>query len=161
MKKRLAIILCLSVAMLLFGCTSAGYTQMPFNGDIQFHDITLTVPDSFIRDSAGSDEDLWAFEKGMYSQIILVSRSDLSSKPAAALESYVAYMQSVGAESELTTFRGNDAVLSKYEKDGKYCQEILFNHNGSTYAVALRGGTEAEFQTLVDTVELTVPESVV
>ena len=67
--------LLLSVLLLLSGCFGPTY-NMPFNGDIVFHDLSLTIPRDFIRDSPQSNDDLWAFEKGMYKQIIILHRTD-------------------------------------------------------------------------------------
>lgn len=64
-KKTLAFSLILLVLFVSSGCFGI---QMPFNADIQFHDIALTVPERFIRDSSQSKEDLWVFEHDNYSE---------------------------------------------------------------------------------------------
>lgn len=145
--KRLASLL-LVLVLLLCGCGS----NMPFNGDVTFHELSVTVPSKFVRDSTQSNEDLWVFEHGGYKEYILLSRSG-----AADPESYCQTMLQRGAESALTTFRGKDAVQSAYTKDGEYCQELLLIHNGAAYAIALRGGTQEEFRALLDTVKVVEP----
>lgn len=150
-KKVLAILVTLSVLLIFGGCSGMIPTStMPFNGDIQFHDITLTVPTRFIRDSTQSNEDFWVFERGGYAEYVLLSKKTAST----TLNEYMLYMQENGANSEMVTFLDGDAVLSSYTKDGLYCQEILFIHNGAAYAIALRGGTEAGFKEITDTVAI-------
>ena len=130
---------------------------MPFNGAVTFHDITLTVPERFVRDSVRSAEDTWIFEHGNYSECIILSRKDVTGDTESALTDYVTYMQENGAESKLISFLNRDGVHSAYDKDGVFCQEILFIHNGAFYAVALRGGTESGFAEITDTVRLASP----
>jgi hypothetical protein len=144
-------------ALLLLLCGCGRSSRMPFNGQVTFHEITATIPDSFVRDSTQSSDDLWVFEHGGYSKMILLSRTDVAGDADAALDDYVAYMQSLGADAERGRFLNADAVHSTYTRDGQYCQEILFVYQGSFYAVALRGGTEEEFQSLLD--EVNTPET--
>ena len=62
------------------------------------------------------------------------------------------YMKEQGVASEITTFLENEAVHSAYTQDEVFCQEMLFAYNGSFYAIALRGGDEETFQSLLETV---------
>ena len=57
MKKLLIVIFTLSFLFSFSGCS--GGTKMPFNGKIEFHEISLVVPERFVRDSTQSTEDLW------------------------------------------------------------------------------------------------------
>lgn len=138
----------LAVILTLCGCGS----EMPFNGEVSFHELSVTVPDKFVRDSTKSSQDAWVFERGWYEEMIILTRSDITG--AVTMEDYMLSMQEVGAQVTATTFLGNEAVHSAYTKDGQYCQEMFFAYNGSFYAVALRGGTVEEFQQLLDTVTI-------
>ena len=153
MKKTVLIL----AALLLLLCGCGRRARMPFNGQVTFHEITATIPEDFVRDSTQSNDDLWIFEHGGYSKMILLSRKDAAGDADAALDDYVEYLQSLGADAERGRFLNADAVHSTYTKDGQYCQEILFLYHGSFYAVALRGGTEEEFQSLLD--EVNTPET--
>ena len=153
MKKAVLIL----AALLLLLCGCGRRAQMPFNGQVMFHEITATIPEDYIRDSTQSSDDLWVFEHGGYSKMILLSRKDAAGDVDAALDDYVEYLQSQGADAERGQFLNADAVHSTYTRDGKYCQEIMFVYQGSFYAVALRGGTEEEFQSLLD--EVNTPET--
>lgn len=132
---------------------NGGNDSMPFNGDIEFHNITLTIPENYIRDSTQSTEDFWVFESGYYKKCILLTRNDANRAAAQILEDYVELMKERETNSEIISFMNEDAVLSTYYKDGVYCQELLFVHDSSSYAVALRGGTEAEFKEITDTIQ--------
>ena len=152
MKKTLLILLVLLTLVFCYGCAPG--IDMPFNGDIEFHSITLTVPERFIRDSTQSNEDLWVFEHGNYSEYVLISRKDITGDTTASLESYVEYMKENHADSEIVTFMEGDAVHSVYYMDEVFCQEMLFPYEGSFYAIALRGGTESSFEELTATIKL-------
>ena len=152
MKKLFALFLALSILFTVSGC---GFRpNMPFNGDIEFHDLALTIPASFIRDSTQSDDDLWLFEKGFYDQLIILSRQDLVGDEAATLDDYAAYLSEQGAEVSRTSFLQRDAVHSAYTREEQFCQEIVFIHNESIYAIALRDGTQEEFFDFLKTVAM-------
>ncbi len=157
-KTRNAVVWILIVVMAgcLAGCGKG--SDMPYSGDIRFHEMTATIPGSFVRDSTQSREDLWIFEKGFYSELIILSRSDITGDVGASLDDYVAYMKEQGADSQRETFLQMEAVSSVYTKDGVFCQEMLFAYNGSFYAIALRGGTEDEFQSLLNTIRILTPQ---
>ena len=149
MKKLISLFLVFILAFSLASCS-----KMPFNGEIEFHNISLTVPERFIRDSTQSNDDLWIFERGGYSEYIIISRKDFTGDVKTALDDYVAYMKENSAESEIISFLDDDAVLSTYYMDNVYCQEILFAYHNSFYAVALRGGTQSDFAEITDTIRL-------
>ena len=149
MKKFIGLFLAVVLVLSLAACS-----DVPFNGDIEFNDIALTIPENFVRDSTQSNENFWVFERNGYAEYILISRSFSEKEEAQVLENYVEKMRGIGAESEIVSFSGKDAVLSKYNKDNTFCQEILFPHNGDFYAVALRGGTEESFKSLIGTISL-------
>jgi len=138
----------------IFVFTLSACSQMPFNGDIEFHDISLTVPERFIRNSAQSNDDLWIFEHDNYSEYIIISRKDITGEVQSALSDYVDYMKENGAESKIVSFLNDNAVLSTYNIDDEFCQEILFAYNSSFYAVALRGGTKDGFEEITNTISI-------
>ncbi len=158
--KRLIIPIIIMVVF-LSGCVPT--SVMPYNGDIRFHEISLYIPKDFIRDSTQSDENGWVFEKNYYSQVIIMTRSDAGEDISAQIDSYMEYMRSKDCQSDRTTFRDREALLTIYTLNDQYCQELCFPHESSLYFVALRGGTEEEFQALLDTIgfaETTDSESV-
>ena len=140
----------LAWALSLAGCVSF---TMPYNGEIRFHDIRAVIPKDFIRDSTQSSEDFWVFEHGGYAKSILLLRNDADTDVIAQLDAYAERMTELGAESSRGTFLSTEAVLTTYTKDGQFCQELLFHYQGSLYAFALRGGTEQEFQRLLDGID--------
>ena len=149
MKKYVCIILAIIFVFSLSACS-----QMPFNGDIEFYDISLTIPERFIRDSTQSNDNLWVFESDNYSEYIIISRKDVTGETQSALTDYAEYMKENGAESEIVSFLNDNAVLSTYYKDDEFCQEILFTYRNSFYAVALRGGSQNGFEEITDTISL-------
>ena len=147
-KTAVTLLLVCFVVCLLSGCGPR--EKMPFNGDIRFHDIMAVIPDSYIRDSTESNDDLWVFEKNRYKSMIIMQRTDVKADADIELDNYVQVMLERGADSSRGDFLLTDAVLSIYYLDDVFCQEILFVYNNSFYAFALRGGTEAEFQELLN-----------
>lgn len=143
-------ILLLMTVFLLSGC---GLNKMPFNGDITFHEIALTVEERFIRDSTQSNDDLWIFEFGNYTEYIILSRNDAGDDPSASISDYAEYLTEQGADAKSTEFLGNDAVICSYTKDELFCQELVFAYSRSLYAVALRGGDSAGFETLIASIQ--------
>ncbi len=150
MKKFVVLLAVLPLLISLFAC---GGSDMPMGGSLEFHELTLTVPDGFIRDSTQSNVDFWVFEKGFYSQMILLSRKDISGDVETSLDAYAESMGEVGT-SVRGTFLACESVCSAYEKDGVLCQEVLFAYEGSFYALALRGGTQADFEAFMGTVKI-------
>jgi len=149
------LVLTMLLVMILFLCgcmVHNSYSDMPFSGPIDFHEISLTIPEKYVRDSTQSTDDLWVFECGFYSEYILISRSDGGADTTTSLAAYADYMKEQGVASEITTFLENEAVHSAYTQDEVFCQEMLFAYNGSFYAIALRGGDEETFQSLLETV---------
>ena len=148
-------LLALLMAVLLFcGFSFPFFSDMPFNGDVAFHKIALTIPRSYIRDSTRSSDDFWVFEKGLYSNMIMLSRKDLEGNLNAVLENYISYLSEQGVESVRTDFLEMEAVHSFKLEEEMAWREMLFVHEGSIYAVAMRGGEDAEFEALLDSVSI-------
>ena len=143
----------LLLCLILFLCcasASASRVNMPFNGEITFHGIQLTVPENFIRDSTQSSDDFWVFERNWYSAVLLISRN--SQPDASSMQDYSAFMESIGAEIASEPFLHTEAAVFTYYNEDTCCREIMFEYRGSIYAIALRGGDEAEFRSILDSV---------
>ena len=148
--------LTLLMTFLLFTLSGCGgpTSDMPFNGDMTFHDVSLHVDDRFVRDSTQSNEDTWIFERGYYKEYVILTHwvSDLN--PDSFIPDYADDMRSEGGNAQIKDFLGKDAVFSTYTKDGIFCQDVFFYHNGAYYGISLRGGTEEGFLELISTVTL-------
>ena len=142
------------VPALLSGLSSCVNPGMPINGKANFYSITITIPNSFVRDAMQSYEDFWIFEKDNYKQMILMSRRDITEDWETSLDNYVADIKKQGGDAKRESFLQMEGASSTYTKDEVFCQEIVFAYDGSFYAVALRGGTQEEFQSLLDTINL-------
>lgn len=154
MKKAFSLLICFVLMFSLAGCFQ-NQSDMPFNGDITFHQIKMTIPSEFIRDSAQSSEDTWLFEQGWYKKTIVIMRSPLQDDPAAFIDAYASGLQSKQIQSETGEFMGYPAAKSSTTReDGVFWQELSFAVNSDFYAVALNGGTEAEFLALIDSITI-------
>lgn len=152
MKCRRTGYICLLVILsaALFCGAQAFALEMPFNGEIAFHKIFLTIPESYIRDSTQSTEDFWIFETGWYSKYIMLSRRDLDTDVDEYLDGYMEYLRSQGAQSGRENFLGLEALRSAQMDGEQSWQELMLVHDGSAYALALRGGTQEEFDRLLE-----------
>lgn len=148
------VVFLLIVLCALQPCALAAVKDMPFNGDVCFHDICVSIPDAYIRDSTQSTADFYLFERGWFSSVIMLSREDAPDDPEGWIEGYRVYLQSQGASSEWTEFQGMRALESQQLRGGVLWQEMYFACEGSLYAVAVNGGSEAEFAALLDTVRM-------
>lgn len=153
-KKMLA---CLFALLVLLGLTGCGANlKMPFNGDIEFHDIALTIPSNYVRDSTQSDDDTWVFERGRYASYFVIMRQDIDGDTSTVLDSYCDYLVEQGAQSERTTFQGREAVFTEtINEDGNgIFKELYFEYNGLFYAVGFRGEHAEDFAVVKDSIVL-------
>lgn len=120
-------IMTMVLALLFAICPLALAVQsdMPFNGTIAFHKITLTIPKIYIRDSTQSTADFWVFERGFYSQYIMLSRKDVQKDADEALDLYAGYLTEQGARSQRDTFLQLEAVRSEAVQEDGLWQEVL------------------------------------
>lgn len=151
---RAGMVFTLAVICTLLPCAFAAGVNMPFNGDVRFHGICVTVPDSYIRDSTQSNADFYLFEKGWFSSVIMLSREDAPDDTEEWMNGYMEYLLARGAHSERTKFLGMRALESQQLRGGVLWQEMYFACGDSLYAVAISGGDEEEFRTLLDTVRI-------
>lgn len=114
----------------------------------------MTLPDGYVRDSTESTADLWIFEKGFYREYVMLMRKELTGDAAALMNSYAAYLTEQGAISVGTIFKGHEALRSSMNQGGVLWQEVYFVHGDSTYAIAMRGGSEADFDAIINTVRM-------
>ena len=149
-KTIVAFSLVFAVLILLSGCIGPTY-NMPFNGDVVFHDLSVTIPGDFIRDSTQSNDDLWVFEKGMYKQIIILSRNDAEEDAPEQINALMEWYESIGGTTAPIEGYEN-AYQAVYTKDDVMCREVVFIYADSLYAIAIRGATEEEFAALLKTV---------
>ena len=154
-KVQYAVALLLLLSVLLAGCYSG--SDMPFNGEIVFHDISITIPDEFIRDSQQSNEDLWAFERGFYKQLIILRRTDAFEDSPQSIAALMEQYESMGGTSQKITQYEN-AYSAQYTKDGVLCREVVFIYGDSVYCIAMRGASDEEYAALLDTVTVITPQ---
>lgn len=154
-KRQYAVVLLLLLSVLLSGCYPS--SDMPFNGEIVFHDISITIPEQFIRDSGQSNEDLWAFERGFYKQIIILRRTDAFEDSPQSIAALMEEYESIGGTSEKLAQYEN-AYSAQYTKDGVLCREMIFIYGDSVYCIAMRGASDEEYAALLDTVTVISPQ---
>ena len=147
--KRLCVImlaLCIAAGA-LSSCGKGSETSS--GGKLSFHDITAVIPEGFTWVSSESTDDLWVFEKGGYEEVLIFSRNDFEKTASDTLLGLMDFYNSTGGSAELGAYLGGDALMASYEQDGLYCREITFIYGNSLYAIALRGGTQEDFNALL------------
>ena len=155
--KKTAIFLLVLTLLFLFVACDAHSDELQLGGTATFYDVEYRTPELYVFDSTQSKEDFVVYERGWHDKLLLMSRSDVTQDPARLhLEKYANNMKKVGAEyCEFIEFKGGEAVLAKYIADDKNCIEVYFIHGNSKYAIAMRGETEENFNTFINSVELT------
>jgi hypothetical protein len=156
MRKLLSILITTILCAAVF-CGCFPRSNMPFNGDVEFHGIVVTVPKSYVRDSTKSSDELWVFEQGNYDKYIMISCK--AAKSEDAVKSYASFIESQGGSSEDIKLADLDAVKLTYTQDNKDTRETVFVLNDSIYAIALRGGDDAEYQELLDSFKIKASET--
>ncbi|MBP5262228.1 MAG: hypothetical protein J6Z43_08900 [Clostridiales bacterium] len=152
MRKACIFALCL-VTALAFLCSCGARSNMPFNGDVEFHQIQMTIPESYVRDSTQSDDNMWIFEQGRYSKYIILSCKE-TADPAASIAAYTDFLESAGGTVVDSEVAGTHAVRAAYTQDSLICYETLFSIDDSVYSIALRGGDRNEYQSILDSVTI-------
>ena len=154
-KKIFALSVVVFVVFSLCACTNGdAYTKMPLGGNVTFHEIFLTIPENFVRDSTASSEDLWIFEKGFYKEYLIIKRSDNNADATETFGNYNNFIIEQGGNSTLGKFIGKEAVLCSYTKEDFYCQELMFEYKDSIYNITLRDGDSDTFGAIMDSVKL-------
>jgi len=144
-----------SILLILSYMTGCSYpNNMPFNGDVTFHEISLVIPQNFVRDSTQSNDEVWVFEASFYQKYIILSYKETAEDPKTVADDYYAYLMEQDIFTERTTFLGMEAVRFHTELQGKDAQELMFVYQGASYAISLRGGTEDEFNAIVNTIAM-------
>ncbi len=157
MKRFILIFLILSALIFLVGCQSL---SMPFNGDITFHNISLTIPSDFVRDSIQSNNNLWVFEKEDYKQIIILSHKELTQDGDTTLEEYGTFITQQGGQAKAVNYSGCNALILTYMKEDVFCQELILIYKDIVYDVALRGAQTEDFEALLNTFSINTSEDV-
>ena len=140
--------------ILLVGCTGKS-GKMPFNGEVTFHDMNVTIPSSFIRDSTQSKEDVWVFERDNYKSYIMLIHGALEMQGGMSTpEKYSESLRSTGATSEVKSFNGYPCVYTtSVANNGMYATETVFFVGDTSYALTMCTANEAdmaEYQTVYD-----------
>lgn len=157
MKKTVAFLIVLILLLSLCACVApTEYMEMELGGATTFYDVEYRIPTFYIYDSTQSKENFAVYESGWYSKLLLMSRGAVKKDPARLhLESYAEGVKKVGAHyCEFIEFKGVEAVLARYNVEDKPCTEVFFVYGNSTYAIALRGETEENFNIFIDAVKL-------
>ena len=141
--------------VLLSGCGAArekyykSLEQYPNSGEIEFGDITLTIPDGYIRDSTmeGTKEGYARrWEKGMYKKIVTISKHspyEISEETIGYIEENQKEISSTGEiEIQLIDFNGGKAIESRIPMEDGELVYLIFNTEETGYDFSVQGNTE-------------------
>ena len=147
----LNLILLMAICMIvLTGCgMDNGMSDMPFNGEVFFHDLSIEIPEDFIRDSTKSNENQYVFEKDNYNVVIVLSKQNTN---GYSLRNIVN-----GAESENGTVLNYDDEYTTCDieyilSDGTYSYTHSQIYNDDRYQIIVQGKNEADVKSVYDTV---------
>ena len=151
MKKKIFICLTLVFALILSSCglyNSAkqnyynSLEENPNSGVVEFNDITLTIPDGYIRDSTQTNETTKTWESDNYSKIVRIvayARTELDENQLAQIMQNQKGVATGNVDIKFTEFLDNTAIESVYPTENGQVRDIVFNTNNFTYELFVLG----------------------
>ena len=127
------------------GCNK--YPNEPFNGEVEFGDITITIPDTYIRDTTvqGYKEGVAKrWERDNYKSIVTISRHEKYELTDETMQQIVYNQQTqmaVGTvQAEKITFFDKVALQTTFEiEDEQEMKYLIFSDNEYTYEFSVQG----------------------
>lgn len=145
MKKLIIPIIIILSLVICTGCVNK-YPDEPFNGEVEFGELTLTIPDDYVRDTTvqGYDEGVAKrWEKDNYKSIVTISRHEKYDLTPEAMEQ-IRYNQETqlalnGVQSEETELFGNVALENTFDVEGGSMEYLIFSTDNYTYEFSVQG----------------------
>ena len=147
MKKLIIIII---IIITLMACTSCvdKYPNEPFNGKVEFSELTLTIPDDYVRDTTvqGYDEGVAKrWEKDNYKSIVTISKHEKYDLTPEAIEQLTYNQQTQMATGEVQSstidFLDNIALENTFEVDNGEMKYLIFSTDNYIYEFSVQGDT--------------------
>jgi len=145
MKKLIIPIIIIITLMVCTSCVDK-YPNEPFNGEVEFSELTLTIPDDYVRDTTvqGYDEGVAKrWEKDNYNSIVTISKHEKYDLTPEAIEQ-LTYNQETqlalnGVQSEEIELFGNVALENTFDVDGGSMKYLIFSTDNYTYEFSVQG----------------------
>ena len=138
------------IIITLMACTSCvdKYPNEPFNGKVEFSELTLTIPDDYVRDTTvqGYDEGVAKrWEKDNYKSIVTISKHEKYDLTPEAIEQLTYNQQTQMATGEVQSstidFLDNIALENTFEVDNGEMKYLIFSTDNYIYEFSVQGDT--------------------
>lgn len=138
------------IIITLMACTSCvdKYPNEPFNGEVEFSELTLTIPDDYVRDTTvqGYDEGVAKrWEKDNYKSIVTISKHEKYDLTPEAIEQLTYNQQTQMATGEVQSstidFLDNIALENTFEVDNGEMKYLIFSTDNYIYEFSVQGDT--------------------
>lgn len=136
------------IIITLMACTSCvdKYPNEPFNGEVEFSELTLTIPDDYVRDTTvqGYDEGVAKrWEKDNYKSIVTISKHEKYDLTPEVIEQLTYNQQTQMATGEVQSstidFLDNIALENTFEVDNGEMKYLIFSTDNYTYEFSVQG----------------------
>lgn len=136
------------IIITLMACTSCvdKYPNEPFNGEVEFSELTLTIPDDYVRDTTvqGYDEGVAKrWEKDNYKSIVTISKHEKYDLTPEAIEQLTYNQQTQMATGEVQSstiyFLDNIALENTFEVDNGEMKYLIFSTDNYIYEFSVQG----------------------
>ncbi|MBR5970502.1 MAG: hypothetical protein IK016_09195 [Lachnospiraceae bacterium] len=164
MKKTLvAIMLLLLGGLTLLSCSAkeeyhASLQELPNSGEIEFGEITLTIPEGYIRDSTmeGTKEGTARrWEQGNYQKIVTISKHERYEIDAVRLEAVKEGQGRISSTGEveirMIDFMGGKAIESRFPVEVGEMAYLIFNTDEAGYDFSVQGDT-TDYEAIRDSI---------
>lgn len=163
-KSILTIVVALLTCILITSCGMSkeeyeeSLEKYPNSGEIEFGDITLTIPDGYIRDTTmkGTEEGVARrWEQGNYKKIVTISiheQYDINEETLAQIKSNQEGFSTGDVSAQLVEFNGAKAIESHIPVEDDEMVYLIFNAEGLTYEFSVQGDT-SEYEAIRDSIK--------
>lgn len=136
------------IIITLMVCTSCAdkYPNEPFNGEVEFSELTLTIPDDYVRDTTvqGYDEGVTKrWEKDNYKSIVTISKHEKYDLTPEVMEQLTYNQQTQMATGEVQSstiyFLDNIALENTFEVDNGEMKYLIFSTDNYIYEFSVQG----------------------
>lgn len=151
MKKLIVPIIIILTLIICTGCNK--YPDEPFNGEVEFGELTLTIPDTYIRDTTvqGYEEGVAKrWEKDNYKSTVTISRHEKYDLTPEIMEQ-ITYNQETqialdGVQSEAIDLFGHPALENTFDVEDGEMKYLIFSTSNYNYEFSVQGDTSDYIQ---------------
>lgn len=156
--KKLIVPIIIILSLTLIICT--GCNNEPFNGEVEFNELSLTIPDTFVRDTTvdGYKQGVAKrWEKDDYKSIVTISKHEKYELTEETISNITTNQQLQMAldtvQAEQIEFLGNPALESSFKVTDGEMKYLVFSTDNYTYEFSVQGDI-SDYEQIRDSIKL-------